>query len=397
MRDVVKKILLCVAMAVSIQMLSGGKLIFAQTNSVQATSGNSVGQATSSSNTTSVNQIAEKSGVYPGKIWTIRLSKPVDPSSVTNDIIKVVEKDTGNSFKVDLHIQDSDSSCINIIPIDNYTNGKEYSVIISKNLKSKDGSNLKNDVQMDFKIQDLPTSADDINQSIMEFDSYTLPDQVQAKLPDGSTKQWNVQWDNKSIDTAVVGTYTITGKLEGLDVTVKYNLTVTPYQVSKIGNPGRPQQSAIQVSLVNYLMASKANRDSVYQRAIQLHYGDASNTCVYFASEALRRVGLNLPADTCNTGDLTNKLSNLGWKSGWDKNDLIAGDLCFTRDISGTDYPTHVYTFIRWVNPSDHSLAYIVDNQPYRTDDNDELHTRDIEIVDVADYDAFRYYMYKPN
>ena len=48
------------------------------------------------------------------------------------------------------------------------------------------------------------------------------------------------------------------------------------------------------------------NRQSVMKRAIELHGGDLSNNCVYFASEALRRSGLNnLPEYVCNTVELT--------------------------------------------------------------------------------------------
>lgn len=393
MKDVVKKILLCAAIVVLIQVLPAGKLIFAETNSGQTSSDTSVQQTTSSSNATEVNKIDEKTGVALNKIWTIKLSKPVNFSTVTNDIIKVIEKDTGNSFQINLHIQQSDPSCINIIPVNDYAPSKEYSIVISKNLKSQDGSNLKSDVTMDFKTQDLPVSADNINISVMQFNDYTLPNEVQAKMPDGTTKQWDVQWNNNSIDTSIVGTYTFTGMLNGTNVSVNLNLNVTPYQITSASN-GTRNQSALQISHLNYLMASKANRDSVEDAAAKLNGNSETNTCVYFASESYRRVGFAIPTWVCNTHQFSDLLTSYGWKKDYNKDNLISGDQAFTKNDS-TGYPNHTYTFVKWVNDNDHSWAYIVDNQ--RSIFNDGLHKRDILLVDTDQFTAFQYFMYKPN
>lgn len=366
MKNVVKKVFLCVAAVISIQLLVGQKHIFAETTSTQVNLESSVNQTTNSSSTNQVKQLPEKDNVDLGKIWAIRLNKPVDASSVNSDTIKVIEKDTGKVFNsVYLHVQSGDASQVNIIPTSNYAICKEYSIVISKNLKSKDGSNLGSDVQMDFKTQELPTSADDVSASVMQFGSYALPDQVNAKLPDGTIKQWNVNWNSNSIDTSIVGNYTIAGTLEGTDVTVNYNLTVTPYQITSASN-GTRSQSAIQIQHLNYLMAS----------------------------ESYRRVGFNIDAKICNTKGLTAVLSNAGWQKDYNKDDLLSGDQCFTKN-DGTGYPTHTYTFVRWVNDNDHTWAYIVDNQ--RSTFGDGFHKRDILIVDTDQFDKFQFFMYKPN
>lgn len=393
MRNVVKRVCLCLAVTVSIQVLSAEKLVFAQTTSGQANTQNSVQQVTDSSTTSEVNQIAEKDNVGLGKIWTVRLTKPVDSSSVNSDIIKVINKANGNAVNVNLHIQSSDESCINIIPIDNYEPGLEYSIVISKNLKSKDGSTLKKDVTMDFKTQYLPTSADDITAAAMQFDNYTLPTQVDAKLPDGTIQKWDVNWNNDAVDTSIAGTSTFKGTLEGTDVNVNLTLNIAPYQVSSVSNGSRTQ-SDIQVKHLNYLMASKANRDSVEDAAASLNGNSESNTCVYFASESYRRVGLSIPTWVCNTHQLTDKLTSYGWKKDSNKDDLISGDQCFTKN-DGTGYPTHTYTFVKWVNDNDHTWAYIVDNQ--RSNFGDGLHKRDILIIDTDQFDKFQFFMYNPN
>lgn len=392
-RNIVKKVLVGVVTAFSIQLLVGGKFVFAETTNGQANSENSVQQTTNSSSANEINQLSEKTDVYLGKIWTISLNRPVDASSVSTDTIKVVQKGTNVAVGINLHVQSGDPSKITIIPNDNYKPSTEYSVIISKSLKSQDGSNLKSDVTMDFRTQDLPTSADDINTTAMQFDNYTLPDQVTAKLPNGTTKQWNVQWNNAAVDTSIVGTYTFTGQLEGTNVNVNLNLNVTPYQITSASN-GTRNQSAIQISHLNYLMASKANRDSVEDAAAKLNYNSESNTCVYFASESYRRVGLAIPTSVCNTHGLINQLTSFGWQKDSNKDDLISGDQCFTKN-DGTGYPTHTYTFVKWVNDNDHTWAYIVDNQ--RSLFGDGFHKRDILIVDTDQFDKFQFFMYKPN
>lgn len=393
MRNVVKRVCICLAVTVSIQVLSAEKLVFAQTTSGQANTQNSVQQVTASSSTSEVNQIAEKDNVGLGKIWTIRLTKPVDSTSVNGDTIKVINKANGNAVNVNLHIQSSDESCINIIPINNYASGSEYSIVISKNLKSKDGSTLKNDVTMDFKTQYLPTDADNITASVMQFDNYALPTQVDAKLPDGTIQKWNVNWNNDAVDTSIVGTSTFKGTLDGTDVSVNLTLTINPYQISSATN-GTRNQSDIQISHLNYLMASEANRDSVEDAAAKLNGNSESNTCVYFASESYRRVGLSIPTWVCNTHQLTDKLTSYGWKKDSNKDNLISGDQCFTNN-DGTGYPNHTYTFVKWVNENDHTLAYVVDNQ--RSIFGDGLHKRDILIVDTDKFTAFQFFMYKPN
>lgn len=395
MKNGMKKIFLCAAVVISIQFLAGQNHIFAETTSTQVNLESSVNQTTNSSSTNQIKQLPEKDNVDLGKIWTIKLNKPVDASSVNSKTIEVIEKDTGNLFNVTLHVQSSDASQVNIIPVNNYAMGKEYSIVISKDLKSKDGSSLKGDVQMDFKTQELPTSADDVSASVMQFGSYALPDQVNAKLPDGTIEQWNVQWNNNSIDTSIVGTYTFTGKLQGTDVNVNLSLTVTPYQITSASN-GTRSQSDIQIKHLNYLMASKANRDSVEDAAAKLNGNSETNTCVYFASESYRRVGLSIsPADyVCNTHRFIDVLTGYSWKKDYNKDDLLPGDQCFTKNDS-TGYPTHTYTFVKWVNDNDHTWAYIVDNQ--RSIFGDGFHKRDILIVDTDQFDKFQFFMYKPN
>ena len=121
-------------------------------------------------------------------------------------------------------------------------------------------------------------------------------------------------------------------------------------------------------------------------KAIELHGGDTSNNCVFFTSEALRRVGIDLPLGTCNTYDLEDKLQAMGFVESYDLSQLKPGDIVFTNGY------THVYIFMGW---SANGYAYICDNQADRFD-NKVLHLRNIygdtDLTDRATH--FFYYPY---
>ena len=143
--------------------------------------------------------------------------------------------------------------------------------------------------------------------------------------------------------------------------------------------------SNTQFQLFKYLTDTN-NRVSVHYKAIELHGGDTSNNCVFFTSEALRRVGIDLPLGTCNTYDLEDKLQAMGFVESYDLSQLKPGDIVFTNGY------THVYIFMGW---SANGYAYICDNQADRFD-NKVLHLRNIygdtDLTDRATH--FFYYPY---
>lgn len=145
--------------------------------------------------------------------------------------------------------------------------------------------------------------------------------------------------------------------------------------------------------LYDYLMVEK-NRNSVSDTAAKLHEGDLHNACVYYASEALRRIGENIPLPTCNTAQLKAELTRRGFKICYDMTQLRPGDLCFTTCESGTQKSTHVYVFMSWETEGKYDYAYVCDNQSY--DFGTPYHTRNINFA-TSKKDAFYFFMYKPN
>jgi hypothetical protein len=153
------------------------------------------------------------------------------------------------------------------------------------------------------------------------------------------------------------------------------------------------QQSKLQIALYNYLSV-EANRKSVEKAAKRLNRGDRHNTCVYFISESLRRVGYKVPKSICNTKQLVSYLKANGWKVSYNLHELKPGDICFTTNTP-LGSPSHAQLFMGWVKNGSIDYAYIVDNQSY--DYNGKTyHIRNIRRRH-KDKDATKFFVYKPN
>lgn len=334
--------------------------------------------------------IIYKNEVPVNKRWKIKFSQPIKRESI-KDSIKIIDKNSKKEFKYYTYFDKYDST-IEVVPLDsNYNPDSEYLMTIDKNVTSKYDKKLTQSTTLDFKTASVITSIDDINVTIKQEEEYTLPSTIDANMSNGTIKTFKVIWDKPLSITSIPGSYTYYGTVEGYDKAVVLNLTITPFEpVSSISNSIR-NQSPLQVELYNYMM-NYDNRESVMERAVELHGGDLSNNCVYFASEALRRVGLEIPSQVDNTTTLTSKLKSFGWKTDRDLSRLLPGDVCFTTD-SGYG-PTHTYIFMRWVKEDYHEYAYICDNQGDEYGNN-SYHKRNINFA-TAEKEAISYFMYIP-
>lgn len=159
------------------------------------------------------------------------------------------------------------------------------------------------------------------------------------------------------------------------------------------------KQSEVQIKLYKYLI-DLSNRESVKSAAIKLNNGKQHNSCVYFVSEALRRVGYKVPLKICYTGNyrhimhkdisLMHFLKKMGWQESKNLSELQVGDICFTTPDS-EGHSTHTYIFMGWVDPQKHDYAYVCDNQSY--DYATTLHVRNIKSM-LKDKDPLYCFMY---
>jgi len=145
-------------------------------------------------------------------------------------------------------------------------------------------------------------------------------------------------------------------------------------------------QTIIGTKLSTYLK-SAASISSVLNRAVELHGGDASNTCVYFSSEAMRRIGEAVPKSTCNTGQYLSYLRTHAWISSYNIKELTPGSICFTTN-SSSGHPTHTFVFMGWVTAGNYTLAYVADNQ------GRSVHVRNMGVT--VETDAFAFFMHTP-
>ncbi len=144
-------------------------------------------------------------------------------------------------------------------------------------------------------------------------------------------------------------------------------------------------------------MSDLNNRNSVVSKATVLHNGDPSNTCAITVSEALRRLGIDIPVSTIRTNQVEAQLVARGWKREMNLNLLQPGDICFTTDKYGNllgGHSTHTFIFMSWANQKK-TLMNICDNQISRY--GSVLHTRTIFRTSITDATAFFYHTNLPN
>lgn len=142
-----------------------------------------------------------------------------------------------------------------------------------------------------------------------------------------------------------------------------------------------PNNTDLAARLVSFLSTGN-NVQQTENQAVSLHYGDQTNNCVYFSSTALRSIGINVPIWMENTKHYVPYITSLGWTRTSDVNQLYPGNICFTVP-DGSGYPTHTYVFMGWVDPNDHTKAYVADNQA------NTIHIR--SMVDAPGIDAFNF------
>lgn len=152
----------------------------------------------------------------------------------------------------------------------------------------------------------------------------------------------------------------------------------------KVNTYSNYSHSSVNYNLFKY-MSYPANQQSVDEEAVRLHGGITSNNCVYFLSEALRRVGVTIPLYMNNTIQFENELKARGFVYSYDLSQLKPGDIVFTNNYS------HVYIFMCWDKDG---YAYIVDNQGNTF--GSILHRRNI-YNDTSITDRATHFYFLPN
>ncbi|WP_242874833.1 Ig-like domain-containing protein [Clostridium pasteurianum] len=189
-------------------------------------------------------------------------------------------------------------------------------------------------------------------------------------------------WQNWVSNGQMAGTTGLGLRIQGIRIIVYAD---DGSSTSDTSQPSSSMLNTVNFKASEYLRYS-SNIQATNQTAIKLHNGINQNNCVYFSSTALRAVGFWVPYSMCNTGDYTNYLLGKGWNKQTDVSLLTPGSVCFTVN-DGLTYPTHTFMFLDWVNPDDHTSAYVADNQ------SNDVHVR--SLVDAPGIDALAYFLHQ--
>ncbi|MBU3160080.1 N-acetylmuramoyl-L-alanine amidase [Clostridium frigoris] len=246
------------------------------------------------------------------------------------------------------------------------------------------------------------TCAADILVNVQEGDKYTLPVTTDVTMSNNTKKTLGVTWLNNVLNISDIGTYTYYGNINDTSIKVKAIITVeaaispttpviiaTPISTTTpiiITTPTTELQSTVIGEKLFIYLTPSANVVSTLNTAIRLHGGVTINNCVYFSSEAMRRISVPVPIGVCNTHQYLTYLNSNNWSKTKDIKQLTPGSLCFTTNDC-TGYPTHTFVFMGWVNDGDYTVAYVADNQGHA------VHTR--SMLAKGDTDAFAFFMSK--
>lgn len=83
-------------------------------------------------------------------VWRIKFTAPLNPATVNNRNLYVT---TLNQVPLNTNIRyDTVENCIEIEPLSPYTKNESYLLHVTKNVKSKNGQSLSNEITIQFKV-----------------------------------------------------------------------------------------------------------------------------------------------------------------------------------------------------------------------------------------------------
>lgn len=92
-----------------------------------------------------------KSNVTLSKAWTVNFNKYLSADSVNNANVVVIG-DNNNYIDINVSLTNSDKSIV-VKPVENYESNKNYTLIVTENVKSADGMPLSEEVRMNFSTE----------------------------------------------------------------------------------------------------------------------------------------------------------------------------------------------------------------------------------------------------
>jgi|GEM_PF-3164254 len=173
-----------------------------------------------------VKTFSAKTNVALDKSWTVKFSGEVDEKTI-GDNIKVRDNGSGNYVNVTVKLNSDKKSIYIQAPSSGYSVNKNYSVLVDSKIASLNGKNLVQAAELDFTTASIKSTDNikDVNTTVGNMPM--LPGSVNALLTDGTTKAFNIVWDNLSqSDISKAGTVTLNGILKDTSYKVSVNINV---------------------------------------------------------------------------------------------------------------------------------------------------------------------------
>ena len=123
------------------------------------------------------------------KVWTIAFNMAVDEDSVNNETIRVTDS-KGEFFEV--HVNVKDETTVQVTPVNHYIQGERYTLIITKNVRSKNSKPLMEAVKLDFMLEDAaPISCDSNFDEVVHIPDENLEKQIRDVTSKASREHYS--------------------------------------------------------------------------------------------------------------------------------------------------------------------------------------------------------------
>ncbi|MFL0249138.1 Ig-like domain-containing protein [Clostridium neuense] len=173
-----------------------------------------------------VKTFSARTNVALNKTWTVKFSNEVDEKTI-GDNVKVLDDDTNTYVNAAVTLNSDKKSLQIAAPSNGYDVNKNYTVTVSSKIVNLNGKNLAQDAKLDFTTAAIKSTdaIKDINTAVGTMP--TLPGSINALLTDGTTKSFDITWDNLSqSDISKAGTINLSGTLKNTNYKVAVNIIV---------------------------------------------------------------------------------------------------------------------------------------------------------------------------
>lgn len=84
-------------------------------------------------------------------IWRVRFTAPLNPATVNNINMFVTNEENGAILRTTIRYN-SETNEVEIEPLDPYAKNTAYILNVTKNVRSKGGQNLKDEIKIKFSV-----------------------------------------------------------------------------------------------------------------------------------------------------------------------------------------------------------------------------------------------------